>query len=86
MKTTEKSPPVGKIASCLIVAIVLAGSVLVPSLSHLEQGEGIMATLFLCFIGAIIAIQVVPGMMLFGMMVKGVYNLVRKEEARKEVR
>jgi hypothetical protein len=50
-----------------------------------EQGSGIMATLFIAFLGAIIAVQVIPGMMLFGMMLKGLASLFRKEEATKKV-
>ena len=45
-----------------------------------------MATLFIAFLGAIIAIQIIPGMMLFGMMVKGVCSLFRKEAATKEAK
>ena len=43
-----------------------------------------MATLFIAFLGAIIAVQVIPGMMLFGMMLRGIASLFRREEAPKE--
>ena len=78
MKTTGKSSLNGKIAGCLIVALVLAGAAFMPAVADVAQGGGIMATLFLAFLGAIIAVQVIPGLMLFGMMIKGVCNLIRK--------
>ena len=86
MKATKKNPPVGKLVSCFIVAIVVAGTAFLPAIADFEQGSGIMATLFIAFLGAIIAIQVIPGMMLFGMMLKGVCSLFRKEAATKEVK
>ena len=45
----------------------------------------LLATLFVAFLGAIIAVQVIPGLMLFGMMLKGLASLFRKEVATKEV-
>ena len=84
MKATEKKPLVGKLISCLIVALVIGGMTFLPSVANLEEGSGIMATLFIAFLGAIIAVQVIPGMMLFGMMLKGLASLFRKEEATKE--
>jgi len=78
MKTTGKSSWKGKIAGCLIVALVLTGAAFIPAVADVAQGGGIMATLFLAFLGAIIAVQVIPGLMLFGMMIKGLCNLIRK--------
>jgi hypothetical protein len=78
MKTTGKSSWKEKTAGCLIVALVLAGAAFIPAVADMAKGGGVMATLFLAFLGAIIAVQVIPGLMLFGMMVKGICNLVRK--------
>jgi hypothetical protein len=78
MKTTGKSSWKGKIAGCLIVALVLAGAAFIPAVADVAKGGGIMANLFLAFLGAIIAVQVIPGLMLFGMMFKGICNLIRK--------
>lgn len=79
MEATKKKAPVGKLASCLVVALVVAGTAVVPFVANVEQGSGFMTMLFLGFLGAIIAVQVIPGLMLFGMMVKGICSLVRKE-------
>lgn len=86
MKATEKKPTTGKLISCLIVAIVVAGTVSLTAVADIDKGSGIMAILFIAFLGAIIAVQLIPGMMLFGMMLKGVCSLFRKEEATKEVK
>ena len=84
MKATEKKPVTGKLAICLIAAIIVGGMAFLYTVADLEQGSGIIAALFIAFLGAIIAIQVIPGMMLFGMMLKGVASLFRKEEATKK--
>ena len=79
MKATDRNSLIGKIASCLIVALVAAGAVLMPAVANIERGDGIMPMLFLGFLGAIVAVQVIPGLMLFGMMIKGLAGLMRKE-------
>ncbi len=81
MKAADKNSRAGKIASCLIVALVVAGAVLIPAVANVEKSSGFMSMLFLGFLGAIVAVQVIPGMMLFGMMVKGLASLMRKETA-----
>ena len=85
MKATEKKPATGKLISCLIVAIVVAGTVSLSAVADFDKGSGIMGILFIAFLGAIIAVQVIPGLMLFGMMLKGVASLFRKEKTAKEV-
>jgi len=85
MKSTEKKPATGKLAVCLILAIIAGGMGVFTAVADVEQGSGIMGTLFIAFLGAIIAIQVIPGMMLFGMMLKGLASLFRKEEATRKV-
>lgn len=85
MKTTEKKQAPGKLISCLIVTIVAAGAVALTAVADIDKGSGIMAVLFIAFLGAIIAVQLIPGMMLFGMMLKGVSSMVRKEATVKKV-
>jgi Flp pilus assembly pilin Flp len=84
MKATEKKSSVGRLLGLLTVAIVIGGMTFLPSVADFDQGSGTMAILFVAFLGAIIAVQLIPGMMLFGMMIKGVASLFRKEEATKE--
>ena len=86
MKATEKKPAAGKLISCLIVTIIVAGTVSLCAVADFGQGSGIMGILFIGFLGAIIAIQAIPGLMLFGMMLKGVASLFRKEKAANGVK
>ncbi len=79
METQERGKMAGKVISCVIVALIIAGTAFTPFVSSMEQGSGIIATLFIGFLCAIIALQVVPGLMLFGLMVKGIASLMRKE-------
>jgi membrane protein YdbS with pleckstrin-like domain len=83
MKATEKKPTSGKLVSCIILAIVAAGTVSLSAMADIDKGSGIMAIVFIAFLGAIIAVQIIPGIMLFGMMIKGVANLFSKAEATK---
>ena len=83
MKATEKKPASGKLVMFPILAVIGGGMGLLYAVADLEPGSGIMASLFIAFLGAIIAVQVIPGMMLFGMMLKGVVSLFRKEAAAK---
>jgi hypothetical protein len=85
MKTTERKPLSGRIVSFLVIALIAGGMTLLPALADLDPGSGMMATLFIAFLGAIIAIQVIPGLMLFGMMLKGIASLFHKAEATKEI-
>lgn len=76
----------GKIGISALVALVVAAAVFFSSSSTGSgEGSGILVKIFLVFLGAIIAVQVVPGMLLFGAMVKALSNLTRKETV-KEIR
>ena len=81
MNATERKS--GKLISCLIVAFVFGGTAFLLTVADIAPGSGIMTTLFIAFLGAIIAVQLIPGLMLFGMMVKGVAGLFRKSETQK---
>jgi ABC-type Na+ efflux pump permease subunit len=75
----------GKLMNVLIVALVLTGTAAVAGIGEVPEGSSIMVTLFLGFVGAIIAIQIIPCLILFGAMAKGVFDLVRgKKETEAE--
>ena len=84
MKASEKKPTSGKLISCMILAIIVAGTVSLTAVADIDKGSGIMAILFIAFLGAIIAVQLIPGLMLFGMMLKGVASMFHKAVATKE--
>jgi len=65
----------------MIVGLVVVGTIFLGSLAEIGKGSDVMPTLFFCFFGLIIAIQVVPALMLFGTLVKEVFRRVpRKDE------
>ena len=86
MKTSEKKSITGKLMGCAILAIIAVGTVSLTAVADIDKGSGIMTTLFVAFLGAIIAVQVIPGLMLFGMMLKGLASMFRKEGASKGVK
>jgi ABC-type Na+ efflux pump permease subunit len=89
MKTTLKKTVSGKVVSWTIVGLVLLGTLLISGIADVSEGSGMMAKFFIFFLGAIIVVQVIPGVMLFGAMLKGIYSMFGKkskavvEEGRK---
>lgn len=77
-KGTEDSLS-GKVTSWSIIAVVVAGTLLISGIADVSEGSGAMAKLFLFFLGAIIVVQVIPGVMLFGAMLKGIYSMFGKK-------
>jgi membrane protein YdbS with pleckstrin-like domain len=79
MKTESKKSSAGKIASLAIVAVVVAGAFAVSGVADVSEGSGLMGKVFVLFLGAVIALQVVPCLMLVAAMVKGVCSMVSKK-------
>ena len=79
MKTESKKSVAGKIASLSIVAVVVAGALVISGVADVAEGSGTMAKMFILFLGAVIVLQVVPGIMLMVAMFKGVFSLVSKK-------
>jgi hypothetical protein len=75
MKTKSESSSAGKVASWSIVAVVVAGTLLISGIADISAGSGMMAKVFLFFLGAVIVVQVIPGLMLLGAMLKGIYGM-----------
>ncbi len=73
----------GKIGTSLILSLVFVGTVIISGIGGVAQGDGVMTKLFLVFMGAIIAIQVIPGLILLGAMFKGISTVTRKETVKK---
>ena len=79
MKTESKKLVTGKMASWSIVGLVLAGTLLIAGIADVSEGSGVMAKIFIFFLGAVIVVQVIPGLMLFGAMLKGIYSMFGKK-------
>ena len=87
METKRSDKRTGRLLNLLIVVIVLAGTALVSGIGEVAEGSSLMVRLFLGFLGAIIAIQIIPCLILLGAMVKGLFSVVTgKEEARTDIK
>ena len=69
-----------KIVNAMIVVLVVLGTAAFAVVNQVPEGGALMSKLFLVFLGAIITIQIIPGLILLGAMVKGVVSLGRKAE------
>ena len=79
MKTQSKKSAAGTIATCSIVALVLVGAAAIMGVSEVSEKSTLMSKAFVFFISAVIVVQVVPGIMLMGAMLKGVYSMASKK-------
>jgi hypothetical protein len=66
------------IANSLILLVVASGTALLSFLDVTALGLAPLEALFLVFIAVIVTIQVIPAIMIFGTMIKGVFS--RKEK------
>lgn len=62
------------LANSLILLVVASGTALLSFLDVTALGLAPLETLFLVFIAVVVAIQVVPAIMLFGAMLKGLFT------------
>ena len=79
MKTESKKSAAGKIATWSIVALVLVGAAAIMGVSEVSEKSSLMSKAFIFFVSAVIVVQVVPGIMLLGAMLKGVYSMASKK-------
>jgi len=79
MKTASKKSATGKIVTWSIVALVLVGAAAIMGVSEVSEKSSLMSKAFVFFISAVIVVQVVPGIMLMGAMLKGVCSLAGKK-------
>lgn len=79
MKNESEGSMKGKVASLSIIGVVVAGTLLISGIADISEGGGVMAKIFLLFLGAVIVVQVIPGIMLLGAMFKGIYSLFGKK-------
>jgi hypothetical protein len=78
MKTESKKSS-GKLVSLAIAALVLVGAVAIWSVADVSAKTSLMSKAFIFFIGAVIVVQVVPGVMLLSAMFKGVLSMAGKK-------
>jgi hypothetical protein len=79
MKTESKKSAAGKIASWAIAALVLVGAAGIWAVADVSAKSSLASKAFVFFISAVIVVQVVPGIMLLGAMLKGVFSMASKK-------
>ena len=81
MKTESKKSAASKIATFSIIALVLVGAAAIMGVSEVSEKSSLMSKAFVFFVSAIIVVQVVPGLMLMGAMLKGAFSMASKHSA-----
>lgn len=84
MKANRLKSTTEKAANMMIVVMVVVGTVVFALINHVSEGSELMSKLFLAFLGAIITVQLIPGLILLGAMLKGVAGIGRKREVQAE--
>lgn len=78
MKRYSIKGTAGKVINVAIVAVVVMGTVATAFIGQVSDGGELMSKLFLIFFGTIIALQIIPGLLLLGGMLKGLASLGNK--------
>jgi hypothetical protein len=78
MKTNAEKTVAAKIASWSIIGLVAVGTMLISGIADVSPGSSVMARVFFFFLSAIIVVQVIPGLMLLGAMLKAIVSLLGK--------
>jgi hypothetical protein len=68
-----------KVANAMIIGMVVMGTVIFSVINQVSSGTEIMPKLFLVFFGAIITVQIIPGLILLATMIKGFVNVSQKK-------
>jgi len=79
MKPDTNSSMTKKVVNMMIIGMVAAGAAAFAVINQASSGRELMPTLFLVFFGAIITVQIIPGIVLLGSILKGIINLGRKQ-------
>ena len=69
-----------KVANAMIIGMVIMGTVIFSVVNQVSSGAEIMPKIFLVFFGAIITVQIIPGLILLATMIKGFVNVSQKKQ------
>jgi membrane protein YdbS with pleckstrin-like domain len=84
MEAAKVKSSTRKIVNMLMILMVVAGAIAFTVMSTTPHADGeLMSRMFLIFFGVIITVQIIPGLLLFGVMLKEVCGFGRKAEVRK---
>ena len=69
-----------KVANAMIIGMVVVGTVVFALINQVSSGAELMPKLFLIFFGAIITVQVIPGLVLLATMIKAAVTAGQKKQ------
>lgn len=75
-----------KVANAMIIGMVIVGTVIFAVINQVSSGVELMPKLFLVFFGAIITVQVIPGLVLLATMIKGIFSIAQKNQEPAEAK
>lgn len=85
METNKLKSKTEKVANAMIIGMVILGTVIFSVINQASSGTEIMPKLFLVFFGAIITVQIIPGLVLLATMIKGLVSISQKKQEPAEV-
>lgn len=80
METNKLKSKTQKVANMMIIGMVIVGTVIFAVINQVSSGAELMPKLFLIFFGAIITIQVIPGLVLLATMIKGIASISQSKQ------
>ena len=80
MEANKLKSKTQKVANVMIIGMVIVGTVIFALINQVSSGVELMPKLFLLFFGAIITVQVIPGLILLATMIKGVVSIGQKKQ------
>jgi nitrate reductase gamma subunit len=84
MKSFSLKSITEKMSNVMIIAIVVAGTVILAFVNQVNSEGTLMSKMFLVFLGAIITFQLLPGLMLIGGMIKGLLSLGHRKAVHED--
>jgi uncharacterized integral membrane protein len=79
MEANKLKSKTQKVANVMIIGMVIVGTVIFALINQASSGAELMPKLFLLFFGAIITVQVIPGLVLLATMIKGIASISQKK-------
>ena len=80
METNKLKSKTEKVANAMIIGMVILGTVIFSVINQASSGTELMPKLFLVFFGAIITVQIIPGLVLLATMIKGLVSISQKKQ------
>jgi uncharacterized membrane protein len=85
MEASKLKSTTRKAVNAMMVVMVIAGAIVFAAMSKTNADGQMMSRLFLVFFGIIITVQIIPGLMLLGVMLKEIFTSPRKEVIKESV-